>query len=284
MVKERLRYTEEQLREFEESWRRLSKKIEIADVAGPVKIAPTRLEDTPKFKPSIWPSSKEVLEKNLKKYIKLAMDLGAADAKAVRGKDVPLDLRALFVTCFNPNCRWLDSSANCPRHAFFPIEKIREYLSAYEFAVVYKVLSPNIEEAPDVGPIKLDKFYAAGEGEPPDTDMLARNIIRLRILQEMNRRIRQAVYYDGYMMTASIGDAPCVVTKCAKWGNCSALAKGGHCRFVDTSPSGPAAYVDYYKLARNLGWGELQLGGNCAFPEDVPEPDSYYNIGVVLVE
>lgn len=57
------------------------------------------------------------------------------------------------------------------------------------------------------------------------------------------------------------------------------------CRFVDVSPVGSGvAYVDYHTLARSLGWGELQVGGNCAFPEDIPEPDRYYNIGVILID
>ena len=277
-------YTSEQLKTFEESWKKLSKKVEIADVAGPVKIAPTRLEDTPKFKPALWPPDKEYMQKNLNKYIKLALSLGAVDAKAVKGKDIPLDLRAQFVTCFNPNCRWLDSNANCPRHAFLPIEQIKEYLSAYEYTIIYKVVPPAINKIPDVGPLKLDKFYTAGEGEPPDPDMLARNIIRLRILLEMNRRIRQAVYYDGYIMAASIGNAPCMVAKCSQWGDCPALKHAGHCRFVDPSPGGPAAYIDFYKLSRNLGWGEMQIGGNCVFPEDVPDTENYFNIGIVMVE
>ena len=277
-------FTGEQLRIFEDSWKKLSQKIEVADVAGPVRTAPARLEDIPKFKPTTWPPPQEALSKNLEKYVKLALDLGAVDAKAIRGKDIPLDLRALYITCFNPNCRWLDSNANCPRQIYFPLEQMKEYLSAYEYAIVYKVVPAVMKDVADVGTIKLDKYYTGGGAEPPEPEMLARNVIRLRILAEMNRRIRQAVYYDGYLMAASVGNAPCLVTKCAKWGGCAALAKGGHCRFVDTSPAGPVTYIDFHRLARNLEWGELQLGGNCAFPEDVTEPEAYFNVGLVLVE
>lgn len=277
-------YSPEQIERFEESWKKLSQKIEVSDVAGPVKVAPPRLEDIPRFKPSLWPPPEENLQKNLDKYIKLARDLGATDAKVIHGKDIPLDLRALFIGCLNPSCRWLDTNANCPMKAFFRFELIKEYLSSYGYAIAYKVLPPVMDAVPDVGPIKIDKYYTAGGGETPDQKMLARNIIRLRILLEMNRRIRQAVYYDGYIMTASVGNAPCLVAKCSQWGGCAAIAKGGHCRFVDTSPAGPAAYIDYHTLARKMGWGELQVGGNCAFLEDVPDPAHYFNIGLVLVE
>ena len=142
-----------------------------------------------------------------------------------------------------------------------------------------------IDGIPDVGKIDLDNYYTMGGGKPPDKVMLARNIIRLRILSEMERRVRAAAYYDGYMMAAPMGSGPCLVTKCADTGKCSALKPGGLCRCVDVQPVGSGcAYLDYFTLGRKLGWGELQIGSNCAFPEDLPDPEGYYNIGLVLID
>jgi hypothetical protein len=167
----------------------------------------------------------------------------------------------------------------------YPFGEMQEFIADYDYAVVYKVLPPAVEDVPDVGPVNLDMYYTSGGGEPPDEAVLARNIIRLRILSEMERRIRQAAYYDGYLMAAPMGSGPCLVTKCADIRRCPALEKLDYCKFKDVQPVGSGvAYIDYFTLGRKLGWGELQPGGNCVFPEDVTNPDGYYNIGLVLID
>ena len=276
-------YTKEQLDSFKRWGQQLSKKIEISDVAGPIRVGPPTEEETPRFKPTLWPTPQEDLQKLLEKYRKLALDIGAADASIVATKDIPQDRRALYVTCLYPSCRWLNTNIHCPMVTKFPYEEMKEFVSDYEYAIAFKVLPPVMNNIPDVGPINLDMYYTLGGGPPPDKAMLARNIIRLRILSEMERRIRAVAYYDGYMMAAPMGSGPCLVAKCADRRICPAL-KQSLCPFVDVQPNGQVAYIDYHSLGRKLGWGELQTGGNCAFPEDVPIPDTYFNIGLVLID
>lgn len=274
----------EQKRRYEEWARQQSKKIEVADVTGLLRVGPPRVEDMPRFPPSAWPAAEADFQKNLEKYRKLALDLGAVDARVVSTKDIPLDLRALYVGCISPMCRWLNTNANCPTVRMFSFDDMERFVADYNYAVVFKVLPPEMDAVPDVGDIDLDMYYTMGGQEPPDKAVLARNIIRLRILGEMTRRIRAAAYYDGYILTAPIGGGPCLVEKCADIRKCPALEKGGYCRFVDTQPAGQVVHIDYHTLGRNLGWGELQVGGNCAFLEDVPNPTGYYNIGLVLID
>ena len=278
-------FTDEQLRNFDKWYQQVSKKIEVSDVAGPRRVGPPREKDTPRFQPAIWPVPPERFQENLEKYRKLALDLGAADAKVVPTKDIPQDIRTLYVGCLAPVCRWLNTNYFCPMAANFPFEDMKDFIADARYAIVFKVLPPVMDTVPDVGPFKLDRYYTAGGGEPPDKAMLARNIIRLRILSEMERRIRQVAYYDGYMTAAPVGSGPCLVAKCADIGKCQALEKGGMCRFMDVQPVGSGvAYIDYFTLGDRLGWGELQVGGNCAFPEDVPNPAGYYNIGLLLID
>ncbi|MBI4286052.1 MAG: hypothetical protein HY670_09195 [Chloroflexi bacterium] len=278
-------YSKEQLEEFERWRQQRHKRIEVADVAGPVRVAPAKMEETPRFEPATWPVPRHELSKNLAKYVGLALDMGAVDAKIVNTKDIPQDLRAYYVGCVIPSCRWLNSNANCPTVRTFSFEHMKKFISEYDLAVAYKVLPPKIEEVPDVGPIQLDMYYTMGGAPAPDKAMLARNIIRLRILLEMARRIRAEAYYDGYLMAAPLTSGPCLVAKCADIRRCPAIEKGGHCRFVDVQPNASGcAYVNFYALGKKLGWGELQVGGNCAFPEDTPDPASYYNIGLVLID
>ncbi len=285
MGNEPLKFTNEQLNNFEKWWQQMSKKIEVSDVAGPPRITPPWEGDTVRFRPTLWPAPPENLQNNLQKYRKLALDNGAEDAKIVPTREIPQDIRALYVTCFYPSCRWLNTNFHCPMVRTFPIEEMTELVSDYQYAIVFKLLPPVFDSVPDAGKINLDMYYTMGGGEPPDKTMLARNIVRLRILSEMERRLRAAAYYDGHLMAAPVGSGPCLLTKCADVGKCSALKPGGYCRTMGVQPAGPGcAYIDYFELGKRLGWGQLQVGGNCAFPEDSPNSDGYYNIGLVLIE
>jgi hypothetical protein len=282
-------FTKEQLRNFEKWWRQTSKKIEISDVAGSPRVGPPEIGDTPRFRPTIWPVPAEKFHTNLQKYVDLALSLGASDARAIATKEIPMDRRSYYVLCLFPNCRWLNTNANCPMSTMissYPFEELKEWVTeSFSYAIVFKVVPPKMDTAHDVGPINLNMYYTMGGGDPPDKTMLARNIIRTRILAEMLRRLRQAAFYDGYMMAAPISAAPCIVSHCSDTGKCPALEKGGLCRFVETTPMGSGAvYIDYHTLGRKLGWGELQVSGNCAFPENVPDPTAYYNIGLLLVD
>ncbi|HJX24021.1 MAG TPA: hypothetical protein VJ574_06450 [Candidatus Bathyarchaeia archaeon] len=285
MGEEQEKQTKEQLENSQKWWDQRHKRIEVTDVSGPVRVAPPKVEDMPRFPPVTWPTPDELFQKNLEKYRQMALELGAADARIIPASDVPQDLRAYYVGCINPSCRWLNTNANCPVVRTFPFDQMKKFFGEYRFAVVFKVLPPVVEGVPDVGPVDLDMYYTMGGGPAPDRAMLARNIIRLRILSEMERRIRAEAYYDGYLMAAPMGSGPCLLTKCADIRRCPAAEKGGHCRFVDTQPNGAGcAYVNYHALGTKLGWGRLQVGGNCAFPDDVPVPNEYYNIGLILID
>jgi hypothetical protein len=160
---------------------------------------------------------------------------------------------------------------------------MKEFVGGYSYAIAYKVPPPTEGTKADVGDIRLDRYYVATT--TPARAVLVRNIVRLRILDEMSRRIFVTAYYDGHIQASPISAGPCLVTRCADLGQCPALKDKGFCRFTGVSPVGSGVvYIDYHKLGRKLGWGELQVGGNCAFPEDVPDPAGYYNIGIVLVE
>jgi len=100
----------------------------------------------------------------------------------------------------------------------------------------------------------------------------------------MIRRIRAAAYYDGYLMASPLGIAPCLLFKCAAGGKCTAMQRGEYCPFVDVSPCGNGvAYIDYFRLGRKLGWGELQVEATASSPK-IPHPERYYNIGLVLID
>ena len=279
-------YTKEKRQQFDKWWQQVSKRVEISDVDGPARPWPPKWEELPKFPVGLWTPTEEQIQGILKKLVDLALSLGAVEATAIPTKEIPVDIRTLYVGCLFPDCRWQNTNMFCPMKLTLPFEEMEEMVkSDYDNAIVFKVLPPKFDSLPDVGEINLDAYYNLGGRPAPDKAMLARNIIRLRILDEITRRIRQVAYYDGCLSSIPLGNGPCIVSKCASWGTCSALKTGGVCRFRGVSPNSPIAYADYHTLARNLGWGQLQVRGNCAhFPEEVPDPEGYYNIGMVLVD
>jgi predicted metal-binding protein len=279
-------YPEEMQAQFIEYWKQISRKVDISDVAGPPKCWPEKWEELPKFPVGLWPPSKDQLAKSGNELVQLALDLGATDARVISARDIPLDIRSLYVGCLYPNCRWLDTNMFCPLKTTYPFEEMQELVNEnYDNALVFKVLPPKIDSLPDVGEIKLDPYYTAGGRPAPDRAMLVRNIVRLRILDEITRRLRQVAYYSGCICSIPMGNGPCIVSKCANKGLCEAKKSHGICPFRGCSPNSPIAYVDYHTLGRNLGWGQYQIGGNCSlFPEEVLDPENYYNIGLILLD
>jgi len=80
MAEKPLIFTKEQEANFKKWWAQYSRKIEVSEVAGPIQFAPPHEEDTPRFRPALWPVKEEDRDKNLQKYVKLALNMGAADA------------------------------------------------------------------------------------------------------------------------------------------------------------------------------------------------------------
>lgn len=156
-------YTSKQRQQFEKWWQQTSKKIEISEVAGPVRYGPPRLEDNPRFPVAMWPVSKEDLAKNLEMLVKLSLDLGAVDAKAIPTKDIPQDIRSLYVGCLYPTCRWLNTNFNCPMERTFPLYEMENLVKgSFDYALVFKVLPPVFDTTPDVGRVDLNRYYNRG--------------------------------------------------------------------------------------------------------------------------
>ncbi len=250
------------------------------EVSG-MRVGPPPLEETPRFKPVVIPVAKENVFRDLEKYVKVVRDMGAIDVQVVRGKDIPQDVRVYYMCAF-PTCRWLNTNSNCPTVRRFPWEEVTELVKGYDHAIVYKVVPPRQNVVSDVGPIKLDMYYTMGGGAAPDEKVLVHNIVRLRKLAEIERKLEQLTYYDGYYSAITVSSGPCLVSCCADTGRCTALEKGGFCKFANTKPTGNTLYIDYHALGRMLDWGEMQPTGNCAFPED-HEGWDYYNIGLTLI-
>ena len=58
----------------------------------------------------------EILQKDLEKYRRMTLELGATDAKILPSSQVIIDER-VRLKCICPKCRWYGTNANCPPHA-----------------------------------------------------------------------------------------------------------------------------------------------------------------------
>ncbi len=247
-------------------------------------------EDIESFTPKLYPAPPELLSDNLEKYRQLAIDMGAEDAKIISAKDIPQDIRAHYMFCHFPRCRWLNSSIMCPTNrGQAPWEDAVEAVTNYGYAIAFKVLPPDkdvvAEAAETVGKIDLDMYWTMGGGEPPNKELLLTDIVRQRIIAEILRRIEQESYYDGYLLAMSLGVGSCLPLWCSDTKTCRALEKGGFCPIVNARPTGNAEfYIDYHTLGRKLGWGEMQPRGNRAMQVEIPEFEGFYNIGLALIK
>ncbi len=246
-------------------------------------------EETETFLPKFFPPPAENLPGDLNGYVKMALEMGAVDARIVNARDIPQDIRSYYALCIFPRCRWLNTSAMCPMiRERVSLEEAVETIRSYQYAVAYKVLPPDrevvAEAASKIGPVNLDMHWTMGGGRAPDKDKLLADIVRLRIIAEMLRKIEQRAFYDGYQLSISIGVGPCLVTWCSENKTCRGMEKGGFCPFVNSRPNGNVAfYIDYNALGRKLGWGEMQVGGNCALLAETSKTEGFYNIGLTFV-
>jgi len=89
---------------------------------------------------------------HLQKYLKLIKEKGADDVRIVNARDIPQDPRVLL-KCSSPKCPFYGQSGGCPPHFTGSFQQAKEFLNAYNWAIVYRV------DIPDEG-----RQYATGPG------------------------------------------------------------------------------------------------------------------------
>lgn len=240
--------------------------------------------EVPHFEAKTWPvvDEKQVIS-DLDKYVKALKEMGAEDAQIIPAAQIPLDIRARYVMCQSPRCRWYENNYNCPNNIDISFAEAKQLFSEYKYGLVWKVLPPPEDVLPkrDEDIKKIQRYFPT---ENLSDDEIWRDVLRLRNLENMGRKLEQIAYYDGYEFSFSVGAGPCLAAHCADVGHCVGLDKGGFCKFVNTKPTGTGClFIDYHMLGRMHGWGELQPNGNCIFLTDTPKDVEYYNIGLALV-
>jgi predicted metal-binding protein len=200
----------------------------------------------------------EVLKKDLERYRKMAMELGATDAKIITNDDIIIDDRTRM-KCMYPKCPYYGSNINCPPYAP-DVDYFRKVVKLYHYAIfITKEAPPEHYVGPNVLKDKTQVIYE-------------------RKINEIVSKIEAAAFYDGYYYAIGFAGGPCKLQFCPDIA-CSALEGAGHaCRAaIKAHSSLEGIGADAYRMATRVGWVIYPCG---AQSEGVP---CARGLGMILI-
>jgi predicted metal-binding protein len=232
-------------------------------------------KDLPRMPPARIPCSHEELEQHLQKYLKLIKDQGADDARIISARDIPQDPRVLL-KCSHPKCPGYGMSGCCPPHCTGDFPKAKEYMNAYNWAIVYRVNIPPEGRKYVSGPESLAS-YTTKEGRHHLGSFQ-------RYCYGMGDEVESAAFYDGHYFAINCHFGPCLTSLCEEFDHCQEI-KAGVCRFPTIAkPSVEQTFcVDFIRLAAKVGWEHYMLGF-CPQPQDYPQGFVSYATGLILID
>lgn len=203
--------------------------------------------------------SDEVLQQDLEKYQRKAIELGATDAKIIAVDSIEIDDRVRR-KCIQPLCDRYGSNPNCP--PFAPdLDAVRRELKNYRYAVLCKLEVPAEKLAgPEAVTKRLDYPY-------------------FRKINEIVAKIESEAFHDGYYLAMAFGCGACKGLYCRDV-DCSALIPGQSCRFpLKARASMEGVGMDVFGLVTKMGWEIYPLG------KSAPSPEIPFGmlVGIVLI-
>jgi predicted metal-binding protein len=199
----------------------------------------------------------DTIQRDIERYIKLALDAGISDAVVVPTSQIVVDER-VQLKCRFPLCSEYGACMNCPPH-IGSVGQMRERLKLYEYAIFLKLEVPVERIAGDA---------ARGEGTED-----------LKKLYRIINSIESAAFYDGHYFAAGLASASCHFVLC-KGLDCQAV-QGKGCRHrVLAYASMEATGIDVFRLAASVGWDIYPIGMS-ATCDDITQAARY---GMVLIQ
>jgi len=194
----------------------------------------------------------EKFAKELERYRKRAIELGAADAKLVSAADIVIDERVRG-KCRYPTCPSYNTNMNCPPHTM-SIDEFRTLVSRYRYAILFKV---------DVSSGRMSDFEHATR----------------KTIMEIVWKLESEAFYDGHYFATGFGGTNCKAIFCQNV-ECAALAGKGCRHPFKARPAMHGVGIDAYRMAANAGW-EMYPVGSSADGSSVPHLTS---MGLVLID
>ena len=198
------------------------------------------------------------LPRDLEKYRRLALELGADDARVVEVSEIPVE-DAIAFKCRVPRCYGYGFCAQCPPHAPKPAE-IRQLLKGYGQALLFRR--------------KVGSELLKRPREDKERKAAFRSIL------EIVGRLESAAFYDGHYLAVGFSAGSCFSSICDPTLGCSVL-KGEKCRFpLKARPSMEAVGIDVYRMIAESDWEIYPYGGD-ADPGEIPVANL---VGLVLIQ
>lgn len=204
--------------------------------------------------------SDEKLETDIENYVNLTKELGATDVKKISTDMIILDER-VRARCYSPRCPYYGTNLNCPPHFDWDVEKSREIVSKYKYAVFIMLEVPPEEQT--------GKDYFSPKHKLPSALKM----------YEIVAKVQSAAFYDGYPLALGFaGGGSCKRVFCSAV-DCKGI-KGEGCRMaLKSNPTMHGAGMDAYSMASEVGWKIYPLG-KTTDPSQIPHG---LELGLVLI-
>lgn len=201
----------------------------------------------------------EQVQKDLERYRKMAIKLGATDSKTITSDMIVIDER-VRAKCMYPKCPWYGTNPHCPPYAI-DLKASRELVRKFNYGIFVDIRVPaNLI----VGSNVADTTTSVSSGLK---------------LYEIVSRIESEAFYDGYYLALGFAVGPCKKFYCPNV-PCNALKIGQPCRHALRSrPSMESMGIDAYALACKVGWDIYPIGKNA-------QPSSIacgHRLGLILI-
>jgi len=197
------------------------------------------------------------LQKDLKKYVQLAKDLGATDARAIPAAEVVIDPRTQL-KCMYPKCHMSGMNAYCPPSPFvMKPEEIEKARALYRWVIVIMIRTPGEDFLPDISDKERRKQRQKGV-KPSEYMPDAARSSATKIYKVLSE-VEAMAFYDGYYYAMGFGSGPCISALCQ--GAPCAMLNGEQCRHpLESRPAAEAVGIDSYATATKLGWDIYPVG------------------------
>ena len=207
----------------------------------------------------------KTIKQDLERYRKMAIKIGATEAKVITSQMVFIDER-VRAKCRYPVCKGYGTSINCP--PFTPnIDEVRALIKRYAYGIFFKIEYPSelAVESKDKG--------------KDSTRKLSQNRFA-NTRNEIIAKIEAESFYDGYYFALGYGGGTCKYTYCADT-KCSALTPGEHCKSpLKARPSMEAMGMDVFGMAASAGW-EIYPIGKSTKSSEAPCANT---LGLILIQ
>ena len=189
---------------------------------------------------------------DLEKYRRLALELGATDAKVIRAEDIIIAERVRG-KCRYPTCPSYNTNMNCPPYTM-ELDEFRTLVSKYRHAIFFKV---------DIHSGNLEDHTRATR----------------KTVMDIVWKLESAAFYDGYYLATGFGGTNCKDVFCRTIA-CAAIAGKGCRHPFKARPGMHGLGIDAFGMAARVGW-DLYPMGSSADGTSVPFMTT---MGLVLID